>query len=60
MRSSRRGNLLLRNPLARGECAVRILFYRTAAGMKSVAKRPAAGGESCKAGFFVLHSVFAA
>ena len=27
MRSSRRGNLLLRNPLARGECAVRILFY---------------------------------
>jgi len=31
MRSSRRGNLLLRNPLARGECAVRILFYRTAA-----------------------------
>jgi hypothetical protein len=28
-------------------------FYRTAAGMKSVAKRPAAGGESCKAGFFV-------
>jgi hypothetical protein len=28
MRSSRRGNLLLRNPLARGECAVRILFYR--------------------------------
>ena len=27
MRSPRRGNLLLRNPLARGECAVRILFY---------------------------------
>ena len=27
MRSSRRGNLLLCNPLARGECAVRILFY---------------------------------
>ncbi len=27
MRSSRRGNLLLRNLLARGECAVRILFY---------------------------------
>ena len=27
MRSLRRGNLLLRNPLARGECAVRILFY---------------------------------
>ena len=27
MRSSRRGNLLLRNPRARGECAVRILFY---------------------------------
>ena len=27
--------------------------YRTAAGMESVAKRPAAGGESCKAGFFV-------
>ena len=26
MRSSRRGNLLLRNLLARGECAVRILF----------------------------------
>ena len=26
MRSLRRGNLLLRNPLARGECAVRILF----------------------------------
>ena len=23
-------------------------FYRTAAGMKSVEKRPAAGGESCK------------
>ena len=32
MRSLRRGNLLLRNLLARGECAVRILFYRTAAG----------------------------
>ena len=29
MRSSRRGNLLLRNPLARGECAIRILFYKT-------------------------------
>ncbi len=29
------------------------LFYRTAAGMESVAKRPAAGGESCKAGFFL-------
>ena len=28
MRSSRRGNLLLRNPLARGECAVRILCYK--------------------------------
>ena len=26
--------------------------YRTAAGMKSVAKRLAAGRESCKAGFF--------
>ncbi|EOS27125.1 hypothetical protein C806_00718 [Lachnospiraceae bacterium 3-1] len=30
--------------------------YRTAAGMKSVAKRPAAGGESCKAGFFLATS----
>ncbi|EOS48928.1 hypothetical protein C810_00029 [Lachnospiraceae bacterium A2] len=25
-----------------------------AAGMKSVAKRPAAGGESCKSGFFLV------
>ena len=27
MRSSRKGNLLLRDPPARGEYAVRILFY---------------------------------
>jgi hypothetical protein len=29
----------------------------TAAGMKSVAKRPAAGGESCKAGFFFMEGI---
>ena len=32
---------------------ITISFYRTAADLKAVAKRPAAGGESCKAGFFV-------
>ncbi len=36
MRSSRRGNLLLRNPLARGECAVRILFYTRKEGYKQL------------------------
>ena len=41
MRSSRRGNLLLRNPLARGECAVRILFYtaKIQSGGKTMEKR---------------------
>jgi len=31
--------------------------YRTAADVKSVAKRPASGGESCKAGFFLAQSI---
>ena len=41
MRSSRRGNILLRNPLARGECAVRILFYtaKIQSGGKTMEKR---------------------